>query len=37
MQLYQQQIAQTIAKLLEYRFKASHTVAEYINPALTGK
>lgn len=32
MQLYQQQFAQTIAKLMGYIFKADHPIAEYIRP-----
>lgn len=30
MQLYQQQLAQTIARLMGYRYKAKHPIAEYI-------
>jgi hypothetical protein len=36
-QIYQQQFAQTIAKLIGYDFKANHPVAEYIKSVLTGK
>lgn len=34
MQIYQQQFAQTIAKLMGYNFKPDHPIAEYIKPVL---
>jgi hypothetical protein len=34
MQVYQQQFAQTIARLLGYTFKASHPIAEAVNPVF---
>jgi hypothetical protein len=34
MQLYQQQFAQTIAKLLGYTFKANHPIAQEIRYLL---
>jgi hypothetical protein len=33
-QIYQQQFAQTIAKLMGYNYKASHPVADYIKPVF---